>query len=311
MATAPASAVAQEVTALPAYQPINPMAQARSGLFSPAPSAPGSGWRWTAGFDYASLIEYNIAAYDMDSYVLDAEISRLTLSLGRDLSPRYFIEAATSLSNAESGFMDGFINWYHGLLGLDIPERELRPLDEFAYRVDLPDGSTLVRDPGSTVGDIRLSLGRRHTDRLQTLVSATVATGPARSGYNRGTSSLSAITTFLAPLSGRLSYQGSLGLGYTPAHGDLARYQREVFGSFASGVGYRIWGHQSLYAQLYYHTPSYMSTGYRALDRAEVSLRYGWMLRAAGRTWMIGMTEDLVPGGPAIDAVFEFGLSWD
>lgn len=307
LALAPA-ARAQEATALPSYNPINPVAQARSGIYAPAPVAPGPGWRWSASLDYASLIEYNIVGVT-DRYLLDAEISRVSLSVGRDISPRYFIEASASVGNAESGFMDGLFNWFHDLLGLNIPEREIRPLDVFAYRMNLPDGSAQTWKSGTQLGDLRLSVGRRHNPGFQTLLSATIPTGTGGSGYARGVPSISAITTVLTPVVGRLSYQGSAGVGYTPSHGDLSRYQREFFGSATSGLSFRIWGNQSLYAQVLYHTPYYAGTTFRALDRADVALRYGWTLRAAGRTWLIGMTEDLVPGGPAVDAIFEFGVS--
>ena len=304
------SGQAQEPGGLPAFVPVNPVAQARSGLFAPVLAGPVTGWRGSASFDHASLIEYDFAKGG-GSYLLDAEVSRLTLSLGRDLSPRYFLELGASIGRAQPGFMDGFFNWYHNLLGFQMPERELRPVNAFAYHMDLPDGRIRTRSQGTHLGDLRVSVGRRHSSRLQTLVTATLPVGGGGDGYARGTSSIATITTVLAPLGGRFSYQGSAGLGYTPRHGDLAGYQREILGSVASGLGLRIWGHQSLYAQVFYHSPYYSGTGYPALDRYELSLNYGWLLRAAGRTWRIGMTEDIMPSGPAIDASFEFGVSWD
>lgn len=297
---------AQQATGLPAYAPINPLAQARSGLYAAAPVSPTAGWRWDASLDYASLIEYNIGNGD---YLLDAEVSRLSLTAGRDLSPRYFLEVGGNIAGAHAGFMDRFFNWYHRVLGFSIPERALRPLNAFAYQVDLPGGEQRIRDPGTHFGDIRVSLGRRHNQKLQSLLSATLPTGTGGDGYARGVPSLSTVTTVAAPVGVRASYQGSVGLGFTPAHGDLSRFQKELFGSLSSGFGFRLWGQNYLYAQLFFHTPYYRNTGYRALDRSELSLNYGWMFQAVGRTWRIGMTEDLAPSGPAVDAMFEFGVT--
>jgi hypothetical protein len=144
---------AQQAPGLPAFAPMNPVAQARSGLYAPALVAPGGGWRWNASLDYASLIEYNTGGGT--SYLLDAEVSRIGFTAGHDLSPRYFFELGGNLGSAGSGFMDGFFNWYHRLLGLSIPERALRPLDAFAYQVDLPDGRPRIREPGTHLGDVR------------------------------------------------------------------------------------------------------------------------------------------------------------
>jgi hypothetical protein len=300
---------AQDVPAIPDFTPINPVTQNRSGLFAPTPVPGGTGWRVSTAFDYGSLIEYNLGNFG--AYLLDAEVGRVTLSAGKDLAPKYFVLVGVSLVNAQAGFMDGFINWYHNLLGIEVPERAERPRNAFSYRLDLPDGISRLREPGMTVGDFRVSVGRRHNARFQSMVTATVPTGSGGDGYARGVPSLSTITTVLAPIGKRANYQGSLGLGYTPSHGDLERYQQELFGSASSGVVLRIWGHQALFAQLFWHSPYYHDTNYRALDRHELELNYGWLLRAGGRTWKIGMTEDISPAGPAVDAVFEFGLSWE
>jgi hypothetical protein len=300
---------AQQAPGLPAFAPMNPVAQARSGLYAPALVAPGGGWRWSASLDYASLIEYNIGGGT--SYLLDAEVSRIGFTAGHDLSPRYFFELGGNLGSAGSGFMDGFFNWYHRLLGLSIPERALRPLDAFAYEVDLPDGRSRIRKPGTHLGDVRVSLGRRHNPGVQTVLTATLPTGTGGDGYARGVPSISTITTVLTPIGSRGSFQGSAGLGYTAAHGDLRRYQKEIFGSATSGFGFRFWGHQHIYAQLFYHTPYYRGTPWPALDRGDLSLNYGWMLKTAGRTWRIGMTEDVYPSGPAVDATFEFSVTWE
>ena len=76
----------------------------------------------------------------------------------------------------------------------------------------------------------------------------------------------------------------------------------------SSGLRWRFWGRQSLYGNLFLHSPYYHDTTVPALDRRELSFDFGWILAGTGgRELRVGMTEDLEPGGPAIDLVFRVG----
>jgi hypothetical protein len=84
--------------------------------------------------------------------------------------------------------------------------------------------------------------------------------------------------------------------------------QRQFFLALTSGLRMAVWGRQSLFANLFYHSPYYHDTTLPALDRRELSLDFGWLVQTrAGTEWRIGMTEDLEPGGPGVDLVFRFG----
>ncbi len=303
----PCPALAQ---GLPAYTPINPVAESRTPLgFEPfRPPRPG---RWSTGLalDYASAIEHVDTpgvAYD-----LDAEILRLRLRVARDLSPAAFVELDASVGGSYAGFLDGVLNWYHRLLGITLEERDRRPRNAFLYRLELPDGSAFERGPSDLfLGDARLALGLRRGRWLQTVASLTLPTSTAPYGYARGVPAAGLVTTVRLPIAAPLTYEGSLGLGYAPSHGDLAEYQRTAFVSGSSGLRWRFWGRQSLYANLFLHTPYYHDTGIRALDRRELSLDFGWILATrSGREWRLGLTEDLEPGGPGIDLVFRLGVT--
>jgi hypothetical protein len=296
---------------LPELAPINPVASARSGLYfqpfrTPAPR------RWTTAIalDYASIIEYN--RLPRADYVLDAEVMRLSVELARDLTPRTFIALRTSLGGAYPGFMDGFLHWYHSLLGIRVRERERRPRDQFLYTITLPDGTGVRRGRSDLfLHDLRLGWGIRYTSGLQSVISLTLPTSTGPEGYRKGTISVGVLNTFRAPLHPRVMYEGSFSVGFTPAHGSLSRVQRETFAAASSGLRARVWGRQSLYANVFYHSPYYHDTMLPALDRRELSLDFGWILRThRGAEWRIGMTEDLEPGGPAVDLVFRLGRSF-
>jgi hypothetical protein len=293
---------------LPAFAPLNPVASSRSGLyFQPFRDAEPGRWRSEFTLDYASVIEYN--QLSSANYVLDSEILRLGFAVNRDLSRQTFIAFGASATGAYAGFLDGFLDWYHGALGIRVSERERRPQDRFLYSITLPDGRTVARSSGSLfLGDLRVGLGFRLNPSVQTVLSLTLPTSTGPQGYGRGVPSVGALTTMRAPLNPELGYEGSIGLGFTPNHGPMADLQRTTMIAVSSGLRYRVWGSQSLFANLFYHSPYYHDTTLPALDGREVSLDFGWIMETrGGGEWRIGLTEDLEPGGPGVDLVLRVG----
>jgi hypothetical protein len=305
---APSSGLSQ---GLPEIAPINPVSSARSGLYFRPFRKPVLGhWTTAIALDYASVIESN--PLPQAQYILDAEIMRFSVELARDLNPRVFVALRTSVGGAYAGFMDGFLHWYHGLLGIRIPERDARPRDQFLYAITLPSGTEVRRASSNLfLEDLRLGLGIRYAPGLQSVLSLTLPTSTAPAGYDKGVVSVGVLNTFRAPLHPRVIYEGSLSVGFTPAHGGLRQNQREVFASGSSGLRARVLGRQSLFANVFYHSPYYHDTTLPSLDRRELSLDFGWILQTRrGGEWRVGMTEDLEPGGPAVDLVFRFGRSF-
>ncbi|MBA3555803.1 MAG: DUF3187 family protein [Gemmatimonadales bacterium] len=293
---------------LPAYRPINPVAASRSGLSFEPFRAPRPG-RWVAelSLDYASTIEYN--EEPQASFLLDSELLRLRAAVSRDLSPAAFVLAEAELLGAYDGIFDGFLEWYHGLLGIPIPERERRPRNSFLYSADLAGRGPVPREPGSLfLGDLRLGLGLRAHAGVQSIVALTLPTTTGPAGYGRGEISASLLNTARFALLPRLVFEGSLSGGYTPSHGPLADSQREVFVAGSSGLRWRFWGRQALYGNLFLHSPYYHDTTLPSLDRRDFSFDFGWILAGMdGRDLRVGMTEDLEPGGPAVDLVLRLG----
>jgi hypothetical protein len=304
----PAGAWAQ---GLPSFAPLNPISTSRSGLYFQPLRQPAPGrWVTAMALDYASIIEDNQTP--VSDYVLDSEVLRMSLGLSRDLGARSFLLLDASAGGAYAGFMDGFLDWYHGALGIRMSERESRPRDRFLYEISLPDGRTVQRSRSNLfLDDLRVGVGFRPNSRFQTVVSLTVPTSTGPAGYGRGVPSLNLLNTVGAELSPRVHYQGSLGLGYTPTNGSLAGLQRELFLALTSGARVMVWGHHSLFANLFYHSPYYRGTTLPSLDRRELSLDFGWIVQTrTGGEWRLGMTEDLEPSGPGVDLVLRVGRSF-
>jgi hypothetical protein len=304
------SPLAARAQGLPAYRPINPVADSRTVLgFEPYRTSGPGRWSGSLALDYASAVEHESepgARYDLDS-----EILRLRLRVARAVGVEGFVELDAGVGAGYPGFLDGFLDWYHGLIGITLRERERRPRNAFLYQLELPDGQLLSRrSTGVFLGDVRLSAGLRHGRHLQTVATVTLPTSTAPTGYGRGVVAGGFVTTVRASLAGPLIYEGSVGVGYTPTHGDLSRYQRTTFLSGSSGLRWRFWGRQSIYGNLFVHSPYYHDTMIGALDRRDLSLDFGWILATrSGREWRLGLTEDLEPGGPGIDLVFRLGVT--
>jgi hypothetical protein len=260
--------------------------------------------------DYGSSIEFNRTSDA--NYVLDSELLRLTLGVSRDLSVRTFLLLEASAGGAYAGFMDGFLDWYHGTLGIRMSERESRPRDRFLYEITLPSGRSIQRKRSNLfLDDLRVGLGFRPHPSLQTVLSVTLPTATAPAGYGRGVPSLNLLNTWGAIVRPGVHYEGSLGLGLTPANGALSTLQREAFVAVTSGVRALVWRRNSVFANLFYHSPYYQGTSLPSLDRRELSLDFGWLVQTrTGAEWRLGMTEDLEPGGPGIDLVLRLGRTF-
>jgi hypothetical protein len=298
---------------LPILHPASPAAESRTGLYFQPLVAPSAGWKVAAALDYASMVEIGFRGTLADtSYLLDAEVLRLNLSATRDLGSRYFLSGEGWVGGSYNGFLDGFLNWYHGLFGIRFPEREERPHDTYAYFYRDTGGRRFHFDrKGLGLGDVRLGLGRRHSEKIQSVVSITLPTSTLGDGFGRGVPSFSLLNTFRSTVTPRLIYEGSASTGFTPRHGDLARYQNRLFFLGTSGIRWRTIGGLWSFGNLFLHSPYYDNTGARQLDGWDFTVDFGWMIRGkSGREFRFGMTEDLWPSGPAVDANFRLGMTW-
>src|SRR5206468_7435213 len=134
--------------------------------------------------------------------------------------------AQGSFNGSYNGFLDGILDWYHRLLGVQVAGRSGRPKNQFDYEINLPNGRS-YHYPASSgyLGDIRLGAGLRHSKHWQSTVSFTLPTGNAPAGSRKGTWSANAVTMLSGEFADRFLYEGNLGAGYTPGHGELADLQ--------------------------------------------------------------------------------------
>ena len=125
---------AQSDLGLPAIHQSNILATARTPLYF-QPWVPAlERTRVTLALDYANVYELTYG-YAGGEYVQDLELGTLRLSAAHDLSPKAFLLADLTLNTAWKGGLDGFLGWWHDLLGIEMPSRELRPENRWGYGI--------------------------------------------------------------------------------------------------------------------------------------------------------------------------------
>jgi hypothetical protein len=294
---------------LPAFSPMDPLEYGRSALFAPPLLMPKGSWAFGVQLDYASAIQLFDNA--PNSVLLDAEIGHLTFTGSFRLTSNLFLLFTGGVQGAYAGFLDGFLNAYHSLLGITYEARDLRPLNKFAYYFQSGNQRQTFKPQGLTLLDTQLAVGWMLTPQLQLLALLVVPTAWA-DGYGAHTVQLATILTWQRPLFWSwLQFQGTLGFGVTPraAWGLLEPYQNVVFGSLSVGLKARLSQSNFLYANFFLQSPIYRHTGDWPLDYPDGSLDFGWMYRTDDNTeFLCGITENPIANGPAPDVVFRFGL---
>ena len=297
--------------AIPPHMSVNPAIVSRSALhlLPVIPAASGmSGWLI---FDYSNAIEATTASDDREQ-LFDAELLTVGLWATKPVSEHWFVFGNVALRGVYDGNFDRFLNWYHELIGLPVPDRNRRPPDRYAWEVEFP-GLVYQRDrPGFFVGDLRLGVGTR-LGRAQLVGSVTLPTTTAGDeGWGRGTIGTSLALTVPLVERERLRLESGVAMGWTAAHGPLAEWQRTTYAAASLSMWWRFWGRQSLYGSAWFQSPNWQNTGFKTLDLAEISLDAGLLLKLA-ESWpalQLGLTEDLMPDGPAVDIGVRLGVRW-
>ncbi|HTK55344.1 MAG TPA: DUF3187 family protein, partial [Gemmatimonadales bacterium] len=164
---------AQSDLGLAASVQSNILASRRSALYFQPFVQPHTGTRLTVAFDYANIYEFNRGLAG-GTYIQDLELSTFRLNVARDLSPTTFVTGDLAVGTSWKGGLDGFLTWWHGLLGIEIPARKLRPEHRFAYDLGLPDGDSVSYRPTTCLSDLRVGAGWRFHPQGQLVGTVTL-----------------------------------------------------------------------------------------------------------------------------------------
>jgi len=157
MLLVPPSAYAQDI---PPYVPANPLLESRSALYGQSYILPRPGWQLRFVTDYYNAVEVSqTTGANPRQSIFDAEVLQADLWVTHDLTPRLFVLANLPIRGAYSGFLDGFLVWYHHLTGLSVPARDDLPRNTFQWGFVLPDTTIDRSKPGTFIGDLRAGIG--------------------------------------------------------------------------------------------------------------------------------------------------------
>jgi hypothetical protein len=296
---------------IPPYVPANPLLESRSALYSQPFVQPSPGWHWRWLTDYYNAVETATSPDAARSTTFDAEVLQSDLWLTHDLSRHVFVLGNVAVRGGYDGFLDAFLIWYHHFIGLAVPARDELPHDTFQWHTEFPDTIVDRSAPGTFLGDVRAGIGVRF-GRAQLVASATLPTATSKDGWVRHVIGTSLALTAEPIRSNRVIVDASISGGYTPTQGGLAPYQKSWFGSAMLATRWRFAGQQAVYGTLWAQSSNWQQTGFVDVDDAEVIGDFGFLLHVA-KHWpelQLGLTEDMVPKGPAMDIGFAIGLRW-
>ena len=310
MLLVPLAAYSQDI---PPYVPANPLIESRSALYGQSYILPQPGWQVRFVTDYYNAVEVSqTAGANPRQSIFDAEVLQADLWVRRDLTPHVFVLANLPVRGAYSGFLDGFLIWYHHLTGLSVPARDDLPRNTYQWGFVLPDTMIDRSNPGTFIGDFRAGIGLR-LGRAEMIATATVPTSTVgKDGWSRHVVGTSLALVGDLVRTSRLVVDASASAGVTPTEGRLAKYQRSEFVSGLVSLRWRFAGQQAVFGGIWAQSSNWKETGFDAVDDAEVVTDFGFLLHL-GRHWpelQLGMTQDLVPKGPAMDVGFTVGLRW-
>lgn len=231
-----------------------------------------------------------------ESARVDGETWRTTLDLRRRVGASVELGLRLSLIDTGGGFLDRFIEDWHGFFGLPNGGRESFPQDQFGYAL-ARDGNTLlsVQDKGTGLGDVEAVVGFALRPGQTLRVMAKLPTGDRdrlHGGHWGGALWLDTALPFAADSAWAGHY--SIGASGQARGGALSTRQRPFTAFGGIGLERRVWGPLSLLGQLYAHTPLY-----RDLDTdvgnpgLQLALGGRWQMRPR---WQLDLAfqEDLI-----------------
>jgi len=125
----------------------------------------------------------------VECITLDGETQRLVTDYRVGLGGGWDLSLRVPLLDRDGGFLDGWIEQWHGWFGLPNGGREAAARDQFRYRYERAGAVLLDETAGDTgLGDVSLGLGLALGDgaALRALVKLPTGDGPALSGGNTG-----------------------------------------------------------------------------------------------------------------------------
>lgn len=280
------------------------------GLSSQQPSlVPGDG-EYQNDFQLEIHNSFTGSDGDGDSIFLDGESTFAIVNLRRGFGNGWAGGVEIPVVNHDGGFLDGIIDDWHDLWGLDEFSRDEYPEDQLTYRY-VRDGATRaeVDDSVTGLGDIRLHLGKQLLDedgsRASAWVQLKLPTGDAEDLTGSGAVDVAARIQGSRRVGQYTTLYGGAGLAWL-GEGDLLPEMQENFaGSLTAGLSWQRWERVALKLQFDAQTALYDDTTLRQIGEAAVQFSFGGSFFVGERTiFDVAAVEDEWNG----EATPDFGI---
>lgn len=250
--------------------------------------------------------------------VFDSEVFVAELSTVYGVTEKVAVRLDVPMVSMQGGFLDGFLQNYHDLIGVPNYDREDRPKNEFAYRAT-KDGQLWVQGEsgGLQVSDVRLSIQYAMPSmtldgyRLGSSVMATVKvpTGDVDSGLGSGQYDFGMFLP-VKWTGDRWSIYLMPGFIWIddPQTSGVRVSSRNVSSIFAGAV-FEYNEKWRWLAQLNYYSSPFEKTGLEELDGGASELAFGVQRSLSPSLyWEFAFSEDLTLAVP--DFNIRLGMTW-
>jgi hypothetical protein len=272
--------------------------------------------RTEVGLNVALSNNYAVNENSREHILLDGETTRFTVAARYGLLPRMEIGVKIPYISQNSGFLDGFIENYHGAFGFPNAGREQAPQNRLLYRYQR-DGVEKIRidSSGSGIGDLQLTTGFQlfEENGHGMTINAALKLPTGDSDQLRGSGSTDLSLWLNEGIGGTIgagkwaSY-GSAGILIMTEGNVLPDQQKRWVGFGSLGIGWAPLDWLSFKVQADAHTPFFSDSDLKEIAATAVQLIVGGTISFSERVALdIGVSEDLTVN-TSPDVAFYFTL---
>lgn len=248
-----------------------------------------------------------------ETLLVDAETREVRVTLGRRFAERWSLALQLPYRELDGGSLDGFIDNWHDVFGLDEGARPLLPRDRLAIRYERDEVAVLDTERSARgMGDASLALSYQlsatPTSAVRAALHVKVPTGEDHWFTSSGRADVSAIIAVERALDERWTLYGQGALTRVGTHETKLAAQRDLLWSAHGALSWQATRRIELIAQLDAHQAPYRATALDFFDDALVLSVGGAVHFDSGWRLHLGVSEDIaIERSP--DVVFIFGLS--
>ena len=232
---------------------------------------------------------------------MDMEITELNFRYKKNIKNLVEIGIDIPLLSFSGGFMDGFLDSYHGAFGFPDYGRSNRPLNDFLYEVRRDSDLVIKGKTGIGIGDIRFAFKKplisSNGFNLSIKGDIELPSGSAKKGYGNGSVDAGVSILLDKGISDAVITYWNFGAVFP---GDVKGYQKVNLEDYVYGgaaIEAALGKSFSLLAQVQGQSAIYPKTDLLAVDRAAYLLALGGRYSSGKNSFELSLSEDINTSG--------------